>query len=263
MSEARPLFEVRRITKNFGGLQAVSDVSFSVLTGEIMGLIGPNGAGKSTVFNLISGFHPLSSGNVIFKGEDITGCKAHTIAKIGIGRAFQEVTLFMKLSVLENVLSGFHLYYQQSAWKSVLHTPAAKNEEKRARQEALEIIEFMGLSAVKDQPAQNLPHGHQKILGVCIALATHPTLLLLDEPLTGMHPEETEEMMRVIRHIRERGMTIVLVEHNIDAVMRLCDRIVVLNHGKKIAEGLPREIRNHKEVIEAYLGSDDNDEEDT
>lgn len=260
MSDNRPLFEVRNITKHFGGLQAVSDVNFVVLPGEILGLIGPNGAGKSTVFNLISGFHPLSSGNVIFKGEDITGRKAHKITELGIGRAFQEVTLFMKLSVLENVLSGFHLYYHQPAWKSFFRTPAAKNEENEAKKEVLEILQFMGLSAVQDQLAQNLPHGHQKILGVCIALATHPTLLLLDEPLTGMHPEETEEMMRVIRQIRDRGVTIILVEHNIDAVMRLCDRIVVLNQGRKIAEGLPQEIRNHKDVIEAYLGTDDDEE---
>jgi branched-chain amino acid transport system ATP-binding protein len=261
MNDTQPLFEVRNITKNFGGLPAVGDVSFSVSPGEILGLIGPNGAGKSTVFNLISGFYPLSYGNVIFKGEDITGRKAHAITGLGVSRAFQEVTLFMKLSVLENVLSGFHLYYHQGAWKSVLHTPAAREEENRAKEEALKIIEFMGLSAVKDQLAQNLPHGHQKILGVCVALATHPSLLLLDEPLTGMHPEETEEMMRVIRQIRERGITIILVEHNIDAVMRLCSRIVVLNHGRKIAEGLPQEIRNHKEVIEAYLGADDDEGE--
>jgi branched-chain amino acid transport system ATP-binding protein len=261
MSDTGPLFEVRNITKHFGGLQAVSDVDFSVLPGEILGLIGPNGAGKSTIFNLISGFYPLSSGNVIFKGEDITGRKAHKIAELGISRAFQEVTLFMKLSVLENVLSGFHLHYRQAAWKSFLRTPAAKNEETQARKEVLEILEFTGLSAVKDQLAQNLPHGHQKILSVCIALATHPTLLLLDEPLTGMHPEETEEMMRVIRRIRDRGITIILVEHNIDAVMRLCDRIVVLNQGRKIAEGLPLEIRNHRDVIEAYLGTDDDGEE--
>jgi branched-chain amino acid transport system ATP-binding protein len=260
MSDDRPLFEARNITKHFGGLQAVSDVNFTVLPGEILGLIGPNGAGKSTVFNLISGFYPLSSGTIIFKGEDITGRKAHKITGLGISRAFQEVTLFMKLSVLENVFSGFHLYYRQPAWKSFLRTRAAKDEENRAKGEVLEILQFMGLSAVKDQLAQNLPHGHQKILGVCIALATHPTLLLLDEPLTGMHPEETEEMMRLIRQIRDRGVTIIIVEHNIDAVMRLCDRIVVLNQGRKIAEGEPQEIRNHKDVIEAYLGTDDDEE---
>jgi branched-chain amino acid transport system ATP-binding protein len=261
MNDAPPLFEVRNITKHFGGLQAVSDVNFTVRPSEILGLIGPNGAGKSTVFNLISGFHPLTSGHIFFKGEDITGRKAHKIVELGIGRAFQEATLFMKLSVLENVLSGFHLYYRQGIWKSFLHTPAARSEENLVKTKVLEILQFMGLSAVKDQLALNLPHGHQKILGVCIALATQPTLLLLDEPLTGMHPEETEEMIRVIRQIRDRGVTIILVEHNIDAVMRLCDRIVVLNQGRKIAEGLPQEIRNHKEVIEAYLGTDD-DEED-
>jgi len=257
MADIRPLFEVQNITKYFGGLAAVSQVNFSVYPSEILGLIGPNGAGKSTVFNLISGFHPLTSGNIIFKGEDITGLKPHMIAKRGIGRAFQAVTLFMKLSVLENVLNGFHLYYSQGAWKSFLHMPSARHEESSAKKEALEILEFIGLNDVRGQLAQNLPHGHQKILGVCIALAIRPTLLLLDEPLTGMHSEETEAMMNVIRQIRERGITIILVEHNIDAVMRLCDRIIVLNHGRKIAEGLPLEIRNHKEVIEAYLGTDE------
>ena len=262
MNNARPLFEVRNIKKNFGGLQAVGDVSFTVLSSEILGLIGPNGSGKSTIFNLISGFLPLTSGNIIFKGKDITGRKAHKIAEIGIGRAFQEVTLFMKLSVLENVLNGFHLYYRQGAWKSFLHTPAARREESLVKTEALEIIQFMGLSTVKDQLAQNLSHGHQKILGVCIALATQPALLLLDEPIAGMNATETEEMMRVIRQIRDRDITIILVEHNIDAVMRLCDRIVVLNQGRKIAEGLSQEVRNNKEVIEAYLGADDDEEDD-
>jgi branched-chain amino acid transport system ATP-binding protein len=257
MENKQPLFEARSITKNFGGLAAVNQVGFSVYPSEIMGLIGPNGAGKTTVFNLISGFHPLTSGNIIFKGEDITGLKPHKVAELGIGRAFQAVTLFMKLSAFENVLNGFHLFYRQGAWKSFLHMPVARKEERSAEDKVLEILEFMGLLDVKDQLAQNLPHGHQKVLGVCVALATIPTLLLLDEPLVGMNPEETEVMLKVIRRIRDRGITIILVEHNIDAVMRLCDRIVVLNHGRKIAEGLPDEIRNNEEVIEAYLGTDE------
>jgi branched-chain amino acid transport system ATP-binding protein len=250
-------FEARNITKNFGGLAAVSEVSFSVKPSEILGLIGPNGAGKSTVFNLISGFHPLTSGAISFQGREITGLKPHRITALGIGRAFQAVSLFMKLSAFDNVLSGFHLFYRQGLWKSFLHTPAARKEDRLAEEQVLEILDFMGLLEAKDQVAQNLPHGHQKILGVCVALATRPSLLLLDEPLVGMHPEETEAMMRVIQQIRDRGITIILVEHNIGAVMRLCDRIIVLNQGRKIAEGVPEEIRNNPEVIEAYLGTDE------
>jgi branched-chain amino acid transport system ATP-binding protein len=251
------LLEVRRLTKNFGGLAAVNDVHFHVGEGEILGLIGPNGAGKSTVFNLINGFLPVTRGRITYEGRDITGLKAHRIARLGIGRAFQASTLFLKLSVFDNVFNGFHVRYRKAAWRSFLHTRGAREEEGKAREEVNEILQFMGLAKLEGVLAQNLPHGHQKMLGVCIAMAIRPRLLLLDEPLSGMHPEEAAAMSEVIRKIRDSGVTIVLVEHNVGAVMRLCDRIVVLNQGRKIAEGFPREIAQNQQVIEAYLGTDD------
>jgi branched-chain amino acid transport system ATP-binding protein len=255
------LLQNRKLTKYFGGLAAVMDVDFDLQEGEILGLIGPNGAGKSTVFNLISGFMPVSHGKIAFMGRDITGLKAHTIARLGIGRAFQaSSTLFMKLSVFDNVFNGFHMRYQKSQWKSFFHTPGARQEERRAREEVMGILDFMGLTQSKDLLAQNLPHGHQKMLGVCIAMAIKPKLLLLDEPLVGMHPEEAVAMGSIITKIRDSGVTIILVEHNIGAVMRLCNRIVVLNQGRKIAQGLPKEIAGNREVIEAYLGTDDEEE---
>ena len=254
-----PLLEVRNLTKHFGGLSAITELDLDIFNSEILGVIGPNGAGKSTLFNLISGFYPPTQGRVIFEGKNITGLKAHEIAQMGIGRSFQASTLFMKLTVFDNVFNAYHMNYKNAVWKSFLHTPSALREERVVKQKVLEILEFMGLADLKDQIAHNLPHGHQRILGVCIALATQPKLLLLDEPLTGMHPEETSRMLDLIKKVQGRNITIVLVEHNMDAVMQLCDRIVVLNHGRKIAEGLPKEIRDNQEVIEAYLGTEEED----
>jgi len=248
------ILEVKKLGKRFGGLAAISELDLSVLDSEILGLIGPNGAGKTTFFDVISGFLPPSSGRVIFDGRDVTGSKAHQIAQLGIGRIFQASTLFMKISVLDNVLTGHHMSYKTRIWKRLLRTPSAFQEEELLRQRAMEILEFMGLASLKDELAANLPHGHQRILGVCMALATNPKLLLLDEPVTGMNVSEIQTMIELIRQIRDRGVTIVLVEHDMKAVMNLCDRIAVLNYGRKIAEGLPDEIRGNKEVVEAYLG---------
>ena len=250
------ILEVSRVTKYFGGIAALSDVDFAVRDLEILGLIGPNGAGKSTLFDIVSGFHLPSNGRIFFKGQNITGLKDFKIARLGIGRTFQATTLFMNSTVLENVLIGFHRRHKTETWRAFLHTGSALKEDDSNRQHAMEILDFMGILALKDQLAKNLPHGHQRILGICIALGTDPKLLLLDEPATGMHPEEASALVSVIRRLRESGITVMIVEHNMQAMMNLCDRIVVLNFGKKIADGTPTEIRSHKEVIEAYLGSE-------
>jgi len=250
------ILEVKQLSKYFGGLAAVSKLDLSVVDSEILGLIGPNGAGKTTLFNVIGGFFPPTSGRVTLDSRDITGLKAHQIANLGISRTFQASTLFMNISVLDNVLTGYHMGYKTSIWKRLLRMRSALNEEKMLRQRAMEILGFMGMESLKDELAANLPHGHQRILGVCMALATNPELLLLDEPVTGMNPQETQTMIDLIRQIRDRGVTIVVVEHNMRVVMNLCDRIVVLSYGRKIAEGLPEEIRDNKEVVEAYLGKE-------
>ena len=250
------LLEIRNLSKYFDGLAALDNIDLDVFESEILGVIGPNGAGKTTLFNVTTGILPPTSGRLKFKGEDITGLKPHQIAEKGIGRTFQASVLFMGSTVFENVFTAFHMQYKQPDWKAFLHTPSTKKEELVIKQKVVEILELMNLSSVKDERAVNLPHGHQRMLGVCLALATEPRLLLLDEPVTGMNPVETSAMVNSIQRIRDSGTTIVVVEHNMKAIMSLCDRIAVLNHGKKIAEGLPEEIRDNKEVIEAYLGSE-------
>lgn len=252
------LLELLSLGKSFGRLQAVSGLDMSVERGEIHGLIGPNGAGKSTVFNLITGFFPSSNGRISFDGQDITNLDAHVIAQKGIARSFQQTFLFMQSTVLDNVMVGFHMESRVGALKEFLHTRSASLKDRECRQRAFRILELMGLTSCKDELAGNLPHGYQRGLRASIALACNPTLLLLDEPVTGMTPTETQVMVERIRRIRETGVTIVLVEHSMRVVMNVCDRITVLSYGKKIAEGLPQEIREHREVIEAYLGREDN-----
>ncbi len=252
-----PLLELKGVTKNFGKLQAVSSLDFRVEKGEIHSLIGPNGAGKTTVFNLITGTFPVTSGAIILDGEDITRLEPHEVAQRGVSRSFQQTFLFMQSTVLDNVLIGLHMRSRSGALHEFLHTPSARKADGSARQEALDIIDFMGLGALKGELAGNLPHGHQRALGVSIALACNPVVLLLDEPVTGMNPTETAEMVERIKGIRDRGVTVVLVEHDMKVVMGISDIITVLNYGKKIVDCLPHEVRQNKEVVEAYLGKEE------
>ena len=249
------MLEVRGLGKQFGGLAALSDVDFEVNEGEILGLIGPNGAGKTTFFNVISGLLRPSAGTVAYKGEDITGLKFHKVAAKGLVRTFQLTVLFNEMTVLDNVVTAHHLHYTGGGLGMLL---GGRGQTREMEKSAMEILEFLGLDQVKDETTENLPHGHQRLLGVAIGMAARPDLLFLDEPVTGMNREEAQDMMRIIRLLRdERKTTVVLVEHNVRVVMGVCDRIVVLSFGRKIAQGLPEEISDNQEVIEAYLGAGD------
>jgi branched-chain amino acid transport system ATP-binding protein len=247
------ILEVERLSRRFGGLAAVDDLSFTVERGEIRGLIGPNGAGKTTTFNVISGFNPPSAGRVLFEGRNISGLRTSRIAALGLVRTFQQTTLFQELPVLDNVLVGCHLQAQRSLLAALLGGERAR--EATARTAALEVLEFFGLAGRRGELASNLPHGLQRALGLAIALVARPKVLLLDEPFTGMNAEETRHMMELVRKVRARGITVLLVEHDMQAVMGLCDRISVLNFGRLLAEGAPDAIQTHPEVIEAYLGA--------
>ena len=253
------LLTVENLEKRFGGLIAVNDISFEVESGEIFTIIGPNGAGKSTLFKLITSFTHPTSGRVIFEGEDITRLPAHVVARKGVVRTFQETTIFKEMTVVENVIVAHHLRSRASSLGIFVNSPKARRDEERFRESANSIIEILGLDAVRNEQARNLPHGYLRELGIAIAMAAEPKALLLDEPFSGMNPEETERVVDMVRGIRDRGITILLVEHDMRAVMRISDRILVLNFGSMVALGTPPEIQNNESVIEAYLGREDDE----
>ncbi|MBD7944649.1 MULTISPECIES: ABC transporter ATP-binding protein [Psychrobacillus] len=254
------VLELKNITKNFGGISALTDVSFQINEGEIFGLIGPNGAGKTTMFNVITNMFAPTSGEILFLGENISGIKPHKITDKGICRTFQNIRLFSQMSVLENVLVGAHCRNKSGVLTSVLRTKSQKHEEKSNHEVALELLELVGLSRYEDTIAENLAYGQQRRLEIARALASNPKLLLLDEPAAGMNETETENLFDLIKKVQQRGVTVLLIEHDMPFVMKLCDRITVLNFGKKLAEGTPTEIQNNQDVIEAYLGSEEDEE---
>jgi len=252
------MLEINGLTKKFGGLCAVNNLSFGVNKGEIVGLIGPNGAGKTTVFNLVTGYLRPTEGKITFESKDISGKSPASIAAGGVVRTFQATSVFAEFSVTDNIAVACHLKNRMRFGEALLHTPSSRRKQTRIAQKAAEIMEIVGLSDVRDVAAKNLPHGYKRRLGIAIALATEPRLLLLDEPLTGMNAEEVADALRLIKRLWQEGITILLIEHNMKAAMSLCQRIVVLNFGTKLAEGTPAEIRGNPEVIKAYLGADGN-----
>ena len=255
MSEA-PILELRNVTRKFGGLTAVNDLSFSVRRNSIHGLIGPNGAGKTTTFSLISGYYKPSSGRIFYDGHDVSGLRTSRLAQRGLVRTFQGTTLFQELTVVENVRVGCHRAARAGFFSRLSGSDAAV--ERAADDRAREALELFDLGPYASEPTSSLPHGHQRALGMAVAFAAAPALILLDEPFTGMNPEETRRMMDHVRRVRdEHGITVMLVEHDMQAVMGLCERITVMNFGQHLAEGRPDEVCADPRVIEAYLGRED------
>lgn len=251
------LLELDGVGIRFGGLQAVADLSFTVRANQIVGLIGPNGAGKTTVFNLITGVYRPDTGNIRFDGQDITAWPPHRIARAGIFRTFQTIRLFNRQSVLVNVLAGMHLQTRQSWWQGLLQTPAQRNEEKLLRDKAMELLARLRLDHLAETDVASLPYGLQRRVELARALIAQPKLLILDEPAAGLNEQESAALNDTILSIRDQGISVLLVEHDMSVVMNVTDHIVCINFGRKIAEGRPEQIRNHPDVLEAYLGKED------
>lgn len=255
-----PLLRLSSLSKSFGGVMAVNQVGFAVDYGSIVGLIGPNGAGKTTVFNLITGNYRPDTGEILFDGRNIVGMRTNRIVSLGIARTFQTIRLFQSMSVLENVLAGCHCRMRSGAIGAMLRLPWQKREEREALEIAVRELEFVGLRPHLDQAARNLSYGNQRLLEIARALATRPRFLILDEPAGGMNDYETQLLVKLINQIRERGITVLLIEHDMSLVMRVCEKLVVLEYGMMIAQGTPEEIQKDQRVIDAYLGAPDDDE---